>query len=372
MKVKILFGAIFALALFFIPLLALRYSAPQAVIAEAVSMIAMPPRDKEVLQIPEAVNTASVELEHKEEVTDKNVEFGEESANGVASFQILDRTTGKIAVVSLRDYVRGAVASEMPAAFHPEALKAQAVAAHTYALFNYYQQQRRPLSTLKGADFSADPSKREGYMTEKQAREFYGGDYAELYWSKICDAVDAVLPYIMEYDDEPIVAAYHAISAGQTEDAGNVWLTSVPYLVPAESSGCVLAPDYETVTKLSVSELERLMLAKWPELDFSGEPEDWFYVLSTSGAGYISEIDVAGTFLRGKDIREALDLRSHSIEIDYAEGFFTFTAHGHGHGVGLSQYGADFLARQGYTFDEILDNYYSDIAIRRISADLLG
>jgi len=368
MKVKVLFGAIFALGLFLIPLLALQYFEPEDTPPAAMqALVSTNLQNSEQQTIEKQVHSPDVD----EENLSKALIFGRESAHGTASFKILDRTTGKIAVVPVRDYVRGAVASEMPAIFHPEALKAQAVAAHTYALYNYYQQQRSPDPALKGADFSADPSKREGYMSEKTAREFYGDDYAELYWDKICEAVDAVLPYIMEYDDEPIVAAYHAISAGQTEDAGNVWFASVPYLAPAYSEGCVLAPDYEVVTSFTVNEVKRLMLQKWPELDFSGEPESWFYILNSSDSGYITEVDVAGKTLHGKDIRAALGLRSHSLEIDYTSEVFTFTAHGHGHGVGLSQYGADFMARQGYTFDEILENYYNGIAIRQVSRELL-
>jgi len=361
MKVKFLFGAIFVISVFLIPLLALRYSPPEGAHPAAVGSASAHINSRTAKTANEAYSTPKTE-------STPIISVDGTSEYGVDSFKILDRTTGKIAIVSLRDYVRGAVASEMPAAFHPEALKAQAVAAHTYALYNYYQQQRSPDPALKGADFSADPSRREGYITEQTAREFYGEAYADFYWDKICTAADEVLQYIMEHDGEPIVAAYHAISAGQTEDSGNVWRSSVPYLAPAESIGCVFAPDYETVTKLTVDEARRLLLAKLPQLDFSAPPEDWFYILERSDSGYVTQIEVAGEILHGKDIREALGLRSHCLELDYAGNVFTFTVWGHGHGVGLSQYGADFMARQGSTFEEILQNYYSGVVIKKASS----
>ncbi|MDR2931774.1 MAG: stage II sporulation protein D [Oscillospiraceae bacterium] len=286
--------------------------------------------------------------------------------NGVLSFRILDESTGKVNDVSLRDYVRGAVASEMPVSFHMEALKAQAVAAHTYALHQHYTQQKNPDPALKGADFSADPANMLVYSTEERVKAFYGEPYADAHWNKICEAADSVLPYIMEYEDEPIVAAYHAMSAGMTEAAENVWSGRADYLLPAESVGDYLAPDYETRVNLSADEVKSALLGAYPSMDLSGKPGGWFSDIVRSDSGYITEIDVGGVLLHGKDIRTLFGLRSHNMDIFYTDQGFSFAVYGHGHGVGLSQYGADFLARQGYTFDQILENYYSGVTLKQI------
>jgi len=292
------------------------------------------------------------------------------SYNGVLDFKVYNQSTGKVDTVSLRDYVRGAVAAEMPVTFHPEALKAQAVAAHTFALHNHYEQQESTDPALKGADFAADPQNMLVYITEEQAKAFYG-EKGDEYWERICEAADSVLTYVLEYEDEPIVAAYHAISAGQTEDASNVWTGYAPYLQASESEGDLLAPDYETATVLPRDTVQNALWTAYPSAELSDDPSEWFTGLVRSSSGYVTELDVGGVELHGKDIRTLFDLRSHNMDIDYSaqSESFTFTVRGYGHGVGLSQYGADFLARQGYTFDEILRNYYTGVTLKKIALE---
>ena len=290
---------------------------------------------------------------------------------GVLSFRILNLSTGRVEEVPLRDYVRGAVAAEMPVTFHKEALKAQAVAAHTYALYQHYFQKASPDPALQGADFSADPDSRKGYVTEAVAKAFYGPEYAEAYWVRICEAADSVLPYIMAYEEEPIVAAYHAISAGRTEAADNVWAGGTAYLQATESPGDILAPDYETQVAISRQQVENTLLTAYPHMQLPADPARWFGDTTTSASGYVTEITVGDLSLHGKNVRTLFDLRSHHMIIAYDEKQqqFVFTVQGYGHGVGLSQYGADYLARQGATFDQILEHYYSGVNIRSIEDD---
>ncbi|MDR2908810.1 MAG: stage II sporulation protein D [Oscillospiraceae bacterium] len=285
---------------------------------------------------------------------------------GVSEFVILDETTGELNRVPLRDYIRGAVAAEMPARFHPEALKAQAVAAHTYALRQHYTQLENPDPALMGADFSADPENRLVYMTEEKAREFYG-EAADEYWNKICEAADGVAGQVLVYDNEPIVAAYHAISAGVTEDASNVWTGEAPYLKPAVSEGDLLAPDYETELTFTAQALKTALLNEYPDLELAKDPGEWVGEATRSYSDYVAEIKIGGKAIAGTDIRRILGLRSHSFEITESEGIFTFTVYGHGHGVGLSQYGADFMARQGRAYGEILENYYAGASLYSVS-----
>lgn len=378
MKAALLFVSIMALCLLVIPMIAISYNIEPAAAEPAAAQIhspavpaAAPREDSYPAQANEAAGEET-ELLYDGEYTDEEIHGGvieTSSAEPALVFNVLDQTTGKINEISLRDFVRGAVAAEMPVTFHSEALKAQAVAAHTFALHSRLAQQESSDMWLMGADFAADPSNMKVYMTEAKAKEFYGGgELADVYWNKICDAADSVLDYILEYDDEPIVAAYHAISAGQTEDASNVWSGSAPYLISVKSEGDILAPGFETTVTMTADEVKTKLLAQYPEVELGGDASQWFGEATRSDSGYISEIEVGGAGIPGKELRQVFGLRSHDFEVSYADGSFVFTVTGYGHGVGLSQYGADFLARQGYTFDEILSAYYTGAVLKTVLA----
>ena len=275
-----------------------------------------------------------------------------------SSFKILDKTTGRVSAVEAIDYVRGAVAAEMPALFHPEALKAQAVAAYTYAVRQAVRQRANPEPALKGADFEADPQNRQVYLTEKQAKELYGDQY-DLYWGKVCAAVDEVMGYILVYDQQPIAAAYHAISAGRTEAASNIWEgEDPPYLTPVESPGDLLASGYKTTVRVDAQDLGAKMRAAYPGILLPKDVSSWIQILERSDSGYVTRVSVGGQEMKGQELRTMLNLRSSHFEVSYSGGAFTFTVLGYGHGAGLSQNGADYMARQGATFDEILLHYY--------------
>ena len=282
------------------------------------------------------------------------------AACALDSFQILNLTTGEVDTVSRLDYIKGAICSEMPPDFHQQAMMAQGVASLTYAVRAALEQQQAPDSDLNGADFSADPQNWQGYVTQELAEERYG-DKFEQYWSKISQAAEAVQNYILLYEESPIVAAYHSMSAGVTETAANVWTSDVPYLQPVESEGDLLAPDYESTAQFSAQEVAQRIAAEYPDCQLTGDPSGWFSEPVYSESGYVTQIQVGGLTLHGKDIRRIFDLRSSCFSLSLSEdgGTFTFQVKGYGHGVGLSQYGADYLARQGNSFDQILLHYYT-------------
>ncbi len=279
------------------------------------------------------------------------------SAQTVDEFKILNLTTGEVETVSRRDYVIGAVTAEMPASFSEEALKAQAVAAHTYALRRRLNQQAEQDETLKGADFSADPSKLLGYMTEESAHERFGDNF-DIYWGKITKACDEVLEKVLVYDDQPIVAAYHSMSAGKTEDATAVWENGAPYLIPVESFGDTLAKNYEVETEIAADEVQRLLTEKYTDIKLSTDKTKWFAVKDRTESGTVTELTAGDVTMTGQDARALFTLRSANFTVSYANKAFTFTTLGYGHGVGMSQYGADYMARQGSTYEEILAHYY--------------
>ena len=362
MKGALLFIAIFALSMLIIPMIALNHQpVPEQPHALETLVTILPAPEPDAYDGPLLMSPPARPVEIETEPGT----FPLSSIPGVTVFRILDESTGDIHIVPVRDFVIGAVAAEMPASFHTQALKAQAVAAHTFALHQHMAQQRSPNPALRGADFSADPSNRWGFVDEPTARAIFGYREDE-YWAKISDAVDGVLHLILKFDGEPIVAAYHAMSAGKTEYASNVWAGSAPYLIPADSEGDLLAPGFETRETLGEQYLQSAFHAQHPDIVFGGDPSTWLEVLERSSSGYVTSIRVGDTVLRGIDVRRALGLRSHHFEIEHRDAAFTFTVLGYGHGVGLSQRGADFMARQGASFEEILANYYTGVRLYRI------
>lgn len=272
------------------------------------------------------------------------------------NFTYYDSSDNKVKTVSARDYVRGALAVEMPASFSMDALKAQAVSAHTYALYCAEKAAETGNPDIKGADFKANPLKREGFITEAQAREFFGSDF-DYYWARICEAADSVFDRVVVYEGEPILAAYHASSVGMTEAAENVWPSALPYLIPVESEGDPVSPGFKAEVKMTDDEVKSALLSYFDDISLGDDPAEWIEPLEFSASGYMTLARVGDIEVHGSDVRFALSLRSTAIDINYDDGF-TFTTTGYGHGVGLSQQGADYMAKQGMSYDEILLHYY--------------
>lgn len=256
--------------------------------------------------------------------------------------------------MDMRDYIIGTVAAEMPASYESEALKAQALAAVTFA---QYQKTAGSSEELDGADISDDSSTHQGYMSVSQMQEKWGDAY-ETYYNKIAEAVDAVIDKVITYDGEPIMAAYHAISTGKTESAENMWGKAIPYLVSADSEGDKYSSRYSSTVTVSEEEMkEALKDKKNADLD-SG-----IKINSTSDSGTVMSITVCGIEMTGAEVRTLFSLRSPSFTVESEDGEYTFCVKGYGHGVGMSQYGADWYAKQGYTYEEIIAHYYPGTSI---------
>lgn len=278
---------------------------------------------------------------------------------------LYDEGTGKVVKMSQQEYVLGAVCSEMPPRFHVEAIKAQAVAAHSYALRCKRQEQASPDPALHGAYLRIDAAKRNGYVSEATVREMYG-DKFDIWYPVVKEAVAEVSDQILVYGEEPIVAAYHAISAGTTEDAQNVWTGSADYLVPVESPGDRLAPDYETEASFTVEQARKCLKTAYADISLPNDASTWFADLTRSPSGYVTQAKVGDTVIPGQTLRNIFGLRSSYLDIACDGQSFTFTVTGYGHGVGMSQYGADYMARQGSGYAEILAHYYTESTLVRL------
>ena len=283
-------------------------------------------------------------------------------------FDILNLKTGNIDRVSEKDYVIGAVCAEMPPTFHPEALKAQAVCAHTYALKMRQEQTKNPDPKLGGADFCADPINWKNYVTKEIAQKRFCDKFEE-YWNIIKNASEEVIDIILLYQDEPIIAAYHAISSGKTEDAHDIWGGEAPYLVAKESFGDNLAPNYQTSASFLKKDVESILNNNFKDLNLSSqEPEDWFSEIKRSDSGSVLNININNNNISGTKIRSLFNLRSSNFKINYNKNnnIFEFIVKGYGHDIGLSQYGANYMANNGSDFKEILNHYYSNISFAKV------
>lgn len=272
-------------------------------------------------------------------------------------YKVLDMASGQVIEVPVRDYVIGAVCAEMPASFHDEALKAQAVAAHTYAERQRIRERRSPTDDLMGADFSNDTSRYQGYFTEAQARQYFGDNFEENY-KKISAAADEVLPYIITYDDEPIVAAFHSMSAGKTESAENAWGAAAPYLIPVDSNYDTKAPGYIEEIRLTKDVLRQKLETAFPGIVLGDDMKFWIAAEESSGSGTVLRAKAGDRSVSGNDLRQALALRSACFDVRCEGEELVFTTRGYGHGVGMSQYGADSMAQNGSNWKEILEHYY--------------
>ena len=279
----------------------------------------------------------------------------ENTSDGRDCYHVYCCENGEIQDVSVRDYIIGAVAAEMPVSFEPEALKAQAVAAHTYAERQCLAAEGR--EELNGADFSDDPAKFQAFLTEDELRARWGTHY-DTYYSKLSTAVDSVVEKVLTYEDEPIIAAFHAMSTGMTESAENVWGSDVAYLQPVESAADVNAPQFEEQVSFSPDETGDRLTNAHPALQISGDPSGWFGEPEVSEAGTVLSMRVADGIFTGQELRTLFELRSAAFTVEYADNKFTFTTRGFGHDVGMSQYGADAMAQAGADYTEILAHYY--------------
>ena len=287
---------------------------------------------------------------------DENAQESEPVVNVMAT------ASGNIITTSEREYLIGCVACEMPPSYDIEALKAQAVAAYT----NLVRLKQSPDASLNGADISDSPSKHQGYYTDEQIREKYGDKY-EKYYEKIAEAVDAVYGEIITYDGQPIVAAYCAVAPGRTESAEVIWQSEVPYLQSVVSSGDKLAPDYSSTVVYTTEQLKEA-LSQNSEIVLSENPAEWIgdINLSENKTGVVKTIVIGSKALKGNEARRLLKLRSPAFSVTYADGSFTFSVEGYGHCVGMSQYGADYMAKSGSSYKDILKHYYKGIKIEKV------
>ena len=262
----------------------------------------------------------------------------------------------RVEEMELESYVCGVVAAETPARYHIEALKTQAVAARTRAV---WQMQNGGCSRHAGAQICADSAHCQGYAGARRCREMWGEEY-EAYRDRILSAVSATRDELLTYGGKPITVMYHAISGGVTEAAQTVFSQGLPYLVSVPSEGEEQAQGYMTDTRFTFSEAAKLIDKAFPKLDVSAEDVRRTLAIGTyTPTGRVSTVLLCDQEMKATELRRALGLRSTWFTLSADESGVTFHQRGYGHGVGMSQAGANSMAAGGATYQEILAHYYT-------------
>ena len=272
------------------------------------------------------------------------------------------KTDTGVETVTMADYLPGVLAGEMPALFEAQALMAQAVAARTYIL----HRVQNGSSNHPDADICNDSACCKAYVSEEQMRKNWGTHY-DAYHAKITDAVVSTDGQYLTYNGELIEAVFHSSSAGATEASESIW-NARPYLVSVNSPETEEdVPNYISQTSLSSSLLRSQLAAQYSELKFSETPEAWLTDFVRNDSVRVQTVKVCNLTLTGAQLRSALDLRSTSFTVEYADDTFTFHVTGYGHGVGMSQYGANVFAKQGMDYRQILTHYYPNTQLASTS-----
>lgn len=266
--------------------------------------------------------------------------------------------------VPLEEYLLGVVSAEMPPSFELEALKAQAVAARTYII---NREGGESAKEHKGAIICTDFNHCKAYITEEEAVAKWQDEWINKYKEKIKKAVDDTNGMIVTYNDEPISAVFHSTSSGKTENSEDVWQSALPYLRSVESEGEEKSPRYTSEESFTYDEFKKIVLNEAPEADFSQNPKSWTGNITYNDSGSVKTIIIGGVEFKGTDVRKMFSLRSATFSISQGENI-VFKVTGNGHGVGMSQYGANYAAQNGYTFEQILKKYYQGVEITRFES----
>lgn len=255
------------------------------------------------------------------------------------------RTSGQVEQMDLEEYICRVVLGEMPASFQMEALKAQAVAARTYAL-----------RSVSGSGKHGDQI----ICTSSQCCQAYcepesyirnGGSFRNV--EKVFSAVRQTAGEVIYYNDKLIMATYFSSAGDTTEDAKAVWGNAVPYLTAVSSPEGDDVFDGETVT-FSLHEFQSRL-----GLSLNGKPSEWIGAIAYTAGGGVESIVIGDEVYKGTKIRSLFGLRSTDFAVSVTETAVTFTTNGYGHRVGLSQYGAQAMAGEGSDYRDILTHYYT-------------
>lgn len=296
--------------------------------------------------VTKKVESTKTETNKKETNTVKkeNTETKQEESKENKTYVTIYRKKGTVEQIELEEYLVGVVAAEMPASFNSEALKAQAVLARTYAL-----------KKISKGEKLTDTVSTQAYIDKNEMQNKWGNEYSK-YYNKIVSAVNSTKGQVVKYNGNYIEALYHSTSNGKTENAKEVWGQDIPYLKSVDSSW-----DKKTTSYLKIENKEFNTLMKVLGINFDKNTN--IEILSRDESGRVSEVKVADKTYTGVEFRTLLNLRSADFDISVTDNGLEIITRGYGHGVGMSQYGANEMAKLGYNYKNIINHYYTNVKI---------
>ena len=298
----------------------------------------------------------------------ENVTLEELSAASSEKILVQMTETGEIREVPLEEYTACVVASEMPADFETEALKAQAVAARTYAAARKKEFEEGKCAHSDDGAYVCDSTHCQVYRDKASLEKVKGNEWMEESFPRILSAVSQTAGEVLYYSGELVEQPLFFSSGGdRTENSEDVFVSTIPYLRSVESGAYETESPYNGVeTEVSLEELKSKLAAEYGDAGAQSVTADNISIAGRTEGGAVSEIRFGDLTLTGRQTRELLDLKSADFEVSTSGDTVTFVTTGSGHRVGLSQYGADGMAEQGSDYEEILSHYYSGVTIGRI------
>ncbi|NLO89997.1 MAG: stage II sporulation protein D [Clostridia bacterium] len=282
---------------------------------------------------------------------------------GGPEIKVLHSKTKEIMTVPLEKYLVGVVAAEMPAEFPPEALKAQAVAARSYALKK--MQDGLNGEGHPGVHVCTDHNHCQAWLSEEEMKKCWGKKAPE-YIKKITQAVLGTRGIVLTYENKLIEPVYHSTSSGRTENSEDVWQAKIPYLRSTASPWDKDSPKFRQEISMPLEEVDRKLgtsLSAVPAGTFSQSSP--VQILEHTHTGRAKSVEIGGRVFSARELREKLSLPSTDFTCKIKGGEIIFITRGYGHGVGMSQYGAKGMAEEGYTYQEILKHYYTGVSLSR-------
>ncbi|MBC2579842.1 stage II sporulation protein D [Clostridium sp. DJ247] len=299
-------------------------------------------------------------------VNSSSVEF-KDSNVVIPKIKVYITKTDKIEEMQIEDYVKGVVAAEMPVEFQIEALKAQAVAARTFALAHMEEFEGRKYKSTTGANV-CDTVKCQVFIHKEDRLRSWPENKKDEYWNKVEKAVNETVGQVLMYNSKLVMEPYYfAVSSGKTENVQDVFKDTISYLKSVDSPGEESAPKYESSMKLSYHDFINKMNSEYPNLGLSlGEIRNQIEIKSRNKGGSVKEIKVGKITITGVKFRNIMALNSANFSIKYDTNGLQINCIGYGHGVGMSQWGANAMAKSGQDYKQILTHYYSGVNIIKL------
>ena len=310
--------------------------------------------------VPQNNNIEEVVANEENEKLNKENNKKQYEYNKYGTIKLLHSKTNQIEEIQLDEYLYGVVSSEMPANYEAEALKAQAVVARTYTIYQIINNNGKH----ENAEICDDSNCCQAWISKQDRLEKWEAEEAEENWNKIVDAVDSTKGEIITYNGVPINAFFHANSGGITESSLNIWgEVDYPYLKSVETSGEEGYTQYKSEVILTKEELLNKLKTKYEDCSIDFSNQDCIQILEYTTSGRVKTIKFGNTEIAGTEARTLLELKSTNFAFKIDGENIIFSVIGYGHGVGMSQTGADALAKEGLKYDEIIKHFYTDVEI---------